>query len=202
MPAYDSREITEGFPATRTAFEALLADLVDPARSAACAATEEFIATRAREVQRLMLQEWLEKRAAGEQRAQEVAGSDGVVRRCAEKSHARLLSTRFGTVQVERIAYRAKGTSNLYPADAELDLPTGRHSHTLKKLAAVEAARGSFADAQTAVERATGTHIGKRQTIQLVQRTAADIDAFYTFARSASGSGRCCWCCLRTARGS
>ncbi|MER0483580.1 ISKra4 family transposase [Streptomyces sp. Edi2] len=189
MPAYDSREITEGFPATRTAFEALLADLVDPARSAACAATEEFIATRAREVQRLMLQEWLEKRAAGEQRAQEVAGSDGVVRRCAEKSHARLLSTRFGTVQVERIAYRAKGASNLYPADAELDLPTGRHSHTLKKLAAVEAARGSFADAQTAVERATGTHTGKRQTIQLVQRTAADIDAFYTFARSASASG-------------
>jgi cellobiose transport system substrate-binding protein len=99
------------------------------------------------------------------------------------------LSTQFGTVQVERIAYRAKGASNLYPADAELDLPIGRHSHTPKKLAAIEAARGSFADAQAAIERATGTWTGRRQAIELVQRTAADIDALYTFARSASGSG-------------
>ena len=94
MTAYDSRKITEGFPATRVAFEALLVDFADPERSAACATTEEFIATRAREVQRLMLQEWLEKRAAEEQRSEEVAGSDEVVRRRVEKGHARLLATR------------------------------------------------------------------------------------------------------------
>ncbi|WP_371105980.1 MULTISPECIES: hypothetical protein [Streptomyces] len=127
-----------------------------------------------------MLQEWFTRHAQCEERLPEVAGGDQVVRRAAEAGHKRLLSTRFGTVEVERIAYRAKGASNLHPADAELDLPIGRHSHELKKLAAIEAARGSFESAATAIERATGTHMGKRQVEQLVQRAAADVDDFYT----------------------
>ncbi|MFF3951252.1 hypothetical protein ACFYYN_41590 [Streptomyces sp. NPDC001902] len=97
--------------------------------------------------------------------------------------------TQFGALQVERIAYRTKGASNLYPGDTELDLPTRRRSHTLKRLAALEAARGSFADVQTAIGRATRTRNGKRQAIELVQRAARDIDDFYTSARSASGCG-------------
>ncbi|TKA06348.1 hypothetical protein [Actinacidiphila oryziradicis] len=41
-----------------------------------------------------------------------------------------------------------------------------------------------------AIERATGTHTGKRQVEQLVERTAADADDFYAHARSNhSGSG-------------
>ena len=54
-------------------------------------------------------------------------------------------------------------TRNLYPADAVLNLPVGRHSAGLARLAAVEAARGSFADAREAIERATGVRLGKRQ---------------------------------------
>ncbi|MEU0219166.1 ISKra4 family transposase, partial [Streptomyces sp. NPDC006265] len=136
-----------------------------------------------------MLQEWFAQHARREERLPEVAGSDQVVRRAAEAGHKRLLSTRFGTVEVERIAYRAKGASNLHPADAELDLPVGRHSHELKELAAIEAARGSFESAATAVERATGTHMGKLQVEQLVQRAAADVDDFYAQVRSAHASG-------------
>lgn len=170
------------FPAARAAFEQLLTDLLDP-QGVSHSEAEEFIAARGREVHRLMLQEWFAQHAQREERLPEVAGSDQVVRRAAEAGHKRLPSTRFGTVEVERIAYRAKGASNLHPADAELDLPVGRHSHELKKLAAIEAARGSFEAAATAIERATGTHMGKRQVEQLVQRAAAGVDDFYAYVR-------------------
>jgi hypothetical protein len=65
------------------------------------------------------------------------------------------LETVFGLVSVERLAYRAPGVAKLHPADAALNLPLERHSHGLRKLAAVEAARGSFQDAVDAIEPST-----------------------------------------------
>lgn len=67
----------------------------------------------------------------------------------------------------------------MHPADAELNLPEERHSHGLRKLAAVESARGSFGDSAAAITRATGVKIGKRQVEDLTRRAAADIDVFY-----------------------
>jgi hypothetical protein len=61
----------------------------------------------------------------------------------------------------------------------ELNLPAERASHGLSKLAAIEAVRGSFDDAKAAIERVTGTRIGKRQVEALTERAAADIEAFY-----------------------
>ena len=52
----------------------------------------------------------------------------------------------FGEVTVTRLAYRRRGHCNLYPADAALNLPVEKHSHVLRKLAAIEASRGSFDD--------------------------------------------------------
>src|SRR5664280_590654 len=49
--------------------------------------------------------------------------------------------------------------------------------------AAVEAARGSFDDAQEAIERATGVQLGKRQVEGLARHAAVDVDAFYTARR-------------------
>src|SRR5664279_4758508 len=57
----------------------------------------------------------------------------------------------------------AEGAVNLYPADAVLNLPVGRHSAGLARLVAVEAARGSFDEVVAAIERATGVGLGKRQ---------------------------------------
>jgi hypothetical protein len=54
------------------------------------------------------------------------------------------------------------------------------HSHTLRRMAAVEAVRGSFTDACEAINRTTGAGVGKRQVEQLTVRAAGDIDAFYT----------------------
>jgi hypothetical protein len=66
-----------------------------------------------------------------------------------------------------------------------LNLPAGKHSHGLRRLAALEAARGSFADAAAAIERATGTRVGKRQVEDLTRAAAADVEAFYAAHRPA-----------------
>jgi hypothetical protein len=67
----------------------------------------------------------------------------------------------------------------VYPADAALSLPVGRHSHGLARLAVTEAVRGSFDAAKTAIEARCGPVIGKRQLEDLVRSAAADIDTFY-----------------------
>ncbi len=54
------------------------------------------------------------------------------------------------------MAYRALGAENLYPADAALNLPEEKHSHGLRKLAAIEAARSSFDKADGAIRHAAG----------------------------------------------
>jgi hypothetical protein len=60
-----------------------------------------------------------------------------------------------------------------------LNLPERLHSHTLRRRAAIEAARGSFGAAQQAITRQCGKVAGKRQVEQLTVAAASDIDAFY-----------------------
>ena len=108
-----------------------------------------------------------------------VRGADGVTRRAVETGHRRLLASIFGTVTVGRCAWRAQGRVNVYPADAALRLPRLRHSHGLRRLAALEAVRGSFDQATEAIGRRCGQVVGKRQVEQLTVAAAADIDAFY-----------------------
>jgi hypothetical protein len=64
-----------------------------------------------------------------------------------------------------------------------LNLPVERHSHGLRKLAAVEAARGSFQDAVEAIERQTGQRLGKRQVEELATLAAIDFEEFYETRR-------------------
>jgi len=84
----------------------------------------------------------------------------------------------------------ATPTRNLHPADAVLNLPVGRHSAGLQRLAAVEAARGSFADAREAIERASGVRLGKRQVEDLARTAAVDTEAFYAARRPLPRPGR------------
>jgi hypothetical protein len=140
---------------------------------------EEQLEARGRELLRRLFQGHLDLLAAGEERRGDVTGGDGVVRTRAERGRTRPLVTRFGQVTVSRIAYRSPGRPNVHPLDAALNLPEEKHSHGLRKLAAVESARGSMESAQAAVARATGVTIGKRQMEELAQRAAADVEAFY-----------------------
>jgi hypothetical protein len=174
------------FTRSRELFEGLVAGLVDPA-AAELAHTdlEDQLATSGRELMCALFQDHLDLRAAREDRRVGVTDAEGIARTRVERGHERDLATVFGTVRVTRMAYRAPGAGNLYPADAVLNLPGGKHSHGLRRLAAVEAARGSFADAAAAIERATGTRVGKRQVEQLAQAVDADVEAFYAARRPA-----------------
>jgi len=71
-----------------------------------------------------------------------------------------------------------------------LNLPVGRHWAGLQRWAAVQAARGSFADAREAIERATGVRLGKRQVQDLARTAAVDTEAFYAARRSRPHPGR------------
>lgn len=140
---------------------------------------EEQLDVRGRELLRRLFQDRLDLTAVREERRHDVTGADGVVRTRAEKGRTRPLMTKFGQVTVSRIAYRAPGRPNVHPLDAELNLPEEKHSHGLRKLAAVESARGSTEAAGAAVTRATGVKIGKRQLEELARRCAAHVEAFY-----------------------
>ena len=140
---------------------------------------EEQLDVRGRALLRQLFQDRLDLTAAREERRHDVAGPDGVVRTRAEKGRTRPLVTRFGQVTVSRIAYRSPGRSNVHPLDAALNLPEEKHSHGLRKLAAVEAARGSIEAAGDAIARASGVRIGKRQMEALARRAAAHVEAFY-----------------------
>ena len=144
---------------------------------------EERLDRDGRELLRRLLADHLALRAVREQRLEQVVGDEGVRRARVESGHARALETVFGTVSVERLAYRAPGLGNLHPADAILNLPVERHSHGLRKLAAVEAARGSFQDAVEAIERSTGQQLGHRQVQELAQLAAVDFEDFYAARR-------------------
>jgi hypothetical protein len=142
---------------------------------------EEQLDVRGRELLRQLFQDRLDLTSAREERRHEVAGEDGVRRTRAERGRTRPLVTRFGQVTVSRIAYRSPGRPNVHPLDAALNLPEEKHSHGLRKLAAVEAARGSIEAAGAAVARATGVKIGKRQLEELARRAAVHVEAYYLF---------------------
>ena len=131
---------------------------------------EEQLDVRGRELLRRLFQDRLDLTAAHEERRHDVTGEDGVVRTRAERGRTRPLVTKFGQVIVSRIAYRSPGRSNVCPLDRALNLPEEKHSHGLRKLAAVEAARGSIEAAGAAITRATGVKIGKRQVEELARR--------------------------------
>lgn len=144
---------------------------------------------RGREVLRQLLQDHFDLRAARErEQIQErsftadkevVRGVDGLVRPHCELGHSRKLACLFGTVTVTRTAWRQKGLINVYPADVELSLPAGRHSFGLRRLAVLEAVRGSYDQAKVAIEGRCGKVLGKRQAEQLVIAAAVDVDDFY-----------------------
>ena len=177
-----------GFAASREQFASLVGFL-DGADAAGLshAELEERLDRDGRELLRRLLDDHLALRAVREEPFKQVVGDEGMVRCRVESGHTRSLETVFGTVSVERLAYRAPGVGNLHPADAALNLPVERHSHGLRKLAALEGNRGSFDDAVDAIERQTGQRLGKRQVEELAGLAAVDFEDFYEARRPPRG---------------
>jgi len=178
MDDHDSN--AEGFAASRQLFAGLCTFLHgEQAGALDHGALEEALAEQGRELLRQLYQDHLDLRAQRERRLTVVADADGLPRTSVEPGHHRALATVFGTVDVQRMAYRRRGQPNLHPADAMLNLPADRHSHGLRRLAAEAAAHGSFDHATGTIRRRTGTRTAKRQVEALATRAAADVDDFY-----------------------
>jgi hypothetical protein len=170
----------DSFAASWERFTEVLGWLEGPdAAALSHAELEDQLDARGRELLRRMFQDHLSLRAMTERRLADVRDAQTRAYGAVEAGHARPLATVFGQVEVTRLAYRRRGLANLYPADAALNLPTERHSHGLRRLAATEASRGSFEEAAAALERATGQHLAKRQVEALTARAALDVQAFY-----------------------
>ncbi len=173
-----------GFVSSREQFESLVGFLDETdAAGLSPSELEERLDRDGRELLRRLLDDHLALRAVREQRLERVVGDEGAARGRVETGHARILETVFGAVSVKRLAYRAPGLGNLHPADAALNLPAERHSHGLRKLTALEAARGSFQDGMDAIERQTGQRLAKRQVKELAALAAMDFEDFYAAQR-------------------
>jgi hypothetical protein len=184
MSAYGLEVMAGAFTRSRGVFEAVVASLEDPAAGERThGELEEQLTEASRELMRCLFQDHLDLRAVREERRREVAGADGVARMRVETGHRRALATVFGQVSVSRMAYRAAGVGNVHPADGVLNLPVEKHSHGLRKLAAIESVRGSFDAAAGAIERATGVSVGKRQVEALAGAAAVDVAGFYAARR-------------------
>jgi hypothetical protein len=141
---------------------------------------EGLVVERGRALLRGLVQLALDAQAAGEVRLAAVTGADGVVRRRAERGHARPVITTLGEVAVRRIGYRSgvKGAVSLFPRDAVLNLPPGGYSWALQRLAVMFCLAVSYQQGHEFVLAATGVSVGKRQLEQVVLAAAADAERF------------------------
>jgi hypothetical protein len=172
------------FAASRDLFEGMLRRLEGlEAGELAHGELETLVDVEGRGLLRQLFQDHLDLRALREVRREEVVGADEVARTRVEPEHRRALTTIFGEVTVERLAYRARAVPNLYPADAVLNLPVEKQSHGLRRLAAIESSRGSFDEAAAAITRASGVRVGKRQVEELAAVAAIDVTDFYAAAK-------------------
>jgi len=176
------------FGESRAGFEDIVGWLAGTeAASLAHGQLEGDLDRRGRDLLCRLLQDHLDLRSHREERV-EVTGLDGLTHGSVEAGHTRALTTVLGTVVVERLAYRHRGAPNLHPADAALNLPEQRHSHGLRRLAAIESTRGSYDAAAEAIGRATGVAVAKRQVEQLARSAAADVEDFYDASATEPGA--------------
>ena len=73
-----------------------------------------------------------------------MTGEDGIARTRAEKGQGPATGHECsGRSRCRGSPTGRPGQANVHPLDAELNLPEEKHSHGLRKLAAIESARGS-----------------------------------------------------------
>jgi hypothetical protein len=180
ITAITNASLIDCFEASRALFE-IIVGFLNSAEAVALSHSEleTILDTKGNELKRQLLQNHLNSRALGERRIEEVVDARDVPHNRVESGHKRTLTTIFGDVTVQRLAYRQCGHANLYPADALLNLPSEQYSYGLRYMAAIESSRGSFDDGVKAIEQTTGVHLGKRQMEELVQRAATDFHSFY-----------------------
>lgn len=171
---------TTSFAEAETAFFRLRDDLASATTAdLPHADLETLVVTMGREVLRLLFQGHLDLRSERE-KSQGLAPSaaDGAERPRVREA-VRPLQTVVGTVDVRRQSWNGPEADGIRPLDAELNLPSERYSHGVRRLVAELAARMSYDEVVGEVTRETGESVPKRQTEELAVRAAQDFDGFY-----------------------
>src|SRR6185503_9251393 len=138
---------------------------------------EEYVLREGRELERRMLQEHLDLRAAAERQVK-VVGDDGIERSQVRASRRGLMSL-VGEVTVSRLLYQAAGVFGRAPQDASLNLPAESFSLGVRRRVAEEVAANSFDHGTERITATTGARIGKRQVEEEARRAAVDFESFY-----------------------
>jgi len=99
------------FDRSRACFEAIVSELSEPpAAVSSHGEVEDWLTVRGRDLLKSLMQDHLDLRAVRERRRADVVGAaQDIPRARVEPGHGRPLSTVFGQVRVERLAYRALG---------------------------------------------------------------------------------------------
>jgi len=140
---------------------------------------EEEAWRRGQTLLRKLVQAYVDLQAYMEKPAK-VIGADGVARKYRRNGETRNIETIFGEVDVRRSRYESgQQVAGLCPLDGELNLPAGKYSHSVAKRVSGWATMGSFDNAIETFEQTCGTTVPKRQTEELVQRSAVDFEEFY-----------------------
>jgi len=108
-----------------------------------------------------------------------VIDADGVEHTHVREDRGRPIESIFGTVRLDRIGFRGRGLSTLYPVDADLNLPPVEFSLELERRVALGAARNSFDATGDLVQQTTRASVAKRQVEELTRRAVIDFDEFY-----------------------
>lgn len=139
------------------------------------------------ELLRLMLQHHLNLRAQAEVPLALVEQEKTCETRLSHRrEHKRLYQSVFGTVELKRMGFGARGIESIHPLDEELNLPKRRYSHPLQKRAAKLCGRGPFDEAVEQIQETTAANFPKRQLQQVVVEIAQDFEAFYEKRRESS----------------
>jgi hypothetical protein len=179
MQAYPRLESADVFASARGKFEKLRSWLEESeATTLQHQVIEKRVAEEGREVLQALLQGYFDLRKLSEPRRTDVKDASGnPLNHLTPKQRA--LATLVGVVSAGRLRYGARRGPGVFPMDVESNLPEELYSLGLRRLAALEASRGSYEVAAERVKADTGVTIPKRQMEELAERAAEDFGAFY-----------------------
>lgn len=103
-----------------------------------------------------------------------------------QRIRTRSIESIFGRGRLTRAGYGGRGLENLYPLDAELNLPPEFYSHTVRRRVAEAVAAQSYDQVVASFSTRAGATVPKLQCEELTQRAAQDFESFYETRRQAT----------------
>lgn len=139
---------------------------------------EQYINIQGQELLRRLLQGYLDLTAKNESR-QHISTTGGRVLNHVKNETSRNITSLFGGVKVSRKSYSQRHQASQFPLDSQLNLSSNQYSDGIAHRNALEVIRGSFDNAVESIDKTTGGHLPKRQSLKLAQDVAQDFEFYY-----------------------